>query len=212
MTYNNDGREGDKAGLGPRSSTTGPRRPKWLPWALIAAAIILLLLLLRTCTGGEDTNTVTAPATAPVTTAPTGGMAPAAPAAGPMYGQLETYLASAQPAGQRFTFDNLHFATNSAELPADAQATLSGLVAILGRFPNARVQIEGYADARGSEPQNAQLGAQRAEAVARALIGAGVAADRVTAATGSESNPIGDNATAQGQAANRRTDLVVTAK
>jgi outer membrane protein OmpA-like peptidoglycan-associated protein len=48
--------------------------------------------------------------------------------------------------------------------------------------------------------------------VARALIGQGVPAGRVTSATGGETNPVDTNATNQGQAENRRTDLVVTAK
>ena len=93
-----------------------------------------------------------------------------------------------------------------------AMTTVTALGQILAAYPNAVVRVEGYADARGSDQSNAQLGAQRAEAVARALIAQGLAANRVTAATGGETNPVETNATAQGQAENRRTDLVVTAK
>jgi outer membrane protein OmpA-like peptidoglycan-associated protein len=221
------------------SSTVTPvpakkSRPWWL-WLLPLLLLLgLLLLLLRTCDDDEtetDTTTVTSTeqsTRAPVTTTPVPatGATPALPvervtlpggrtvelAPNTFNYQLQQYLASPEPAPRRFTFDNLNFATGSAELPADAQATVSALSQILAAYPNARVRVEGYADARGSEQSNAQLGARRAEAVAQALIGQGLAAGRVTAATGGETNPVDNNATAQGQAENRRTDLVVTAK
>lgn len=179
-------------------------------WAALAAALILLLLLFRSC-DAEDEHVD------PVATAPAAGAATtAAPVDGVaftgMYGELDRYLASSEAAGRRFTFDNLHFATNSAALPADAQTTLAGLSQILARRPNAQVQIVGYADARGGEGANAQLGAQRAQAVAQALGAMGVAAGRISTGTGSEADPVASNATQQGQAENRRTELVVTAK
>jgi outer membrane protein OmpA-like peptidoglycan-associated protein len=210
---NEPDRRDDKAGLGPRSVHVEPsarRRPKWLPWLLLAIPLILLLLLARTCQREEapeaQTTTTTTTAVAPATTG-----APLAPMTG-MYGELQTYLASAEPAGRRFVFDNLHFATNSAALPADAQQTLGGLAQLLQAYPRATVRIDGYADARGSESANTQLGAQRAQAVVQALAGMGVPADRLSAATGSESNPVAPNTSEQGQAQNRRTELVVVAK
>jgi outer membrane protein OmpA-like peptidoglycan-associated protein len=216
------------------------QRPWWL-WLLpLLLLLALLFLLLRSC--GDDREDDGAPAqtttttteqstTAPTTTggAAVGAAAPATPALpvervtlpggqavelqpNTLNYQLQQFLASPEPAPRRFTFDRLNFATSSAELPADAQSTITGLGQILQAYPNAVVRVEGYADARGGEQGNQQLGAQRAEAVARALIAQGIPANRVTAATGGETNPVDSNATAQGQAENRRTDLVVTAK
>ena len=212
-----------------------PAEKKSRPWWLWLLPLLLLLglmfLLLRSCQD-EPTRevaitetTTTAPTTAPATGA-TSAATPALPvervtlpggrsvelAPNTLNYQLQQYLASPEPAPRRFTFDGLNFATSSAELPTDAQATVSALAQILQAYPNAVVRVEGYADARGSEQTNAQLGAQRAEAVARALIGQGIPAGRVTSATGGETNPVDTNATNQGQAENRRTDLVVTAK
>lgn len=214
-------------------------RPWWL-WLLPLLLLLgLLFLLLRSC--GDDREDETAPTTTTTTTeqsttAPAAGAATgvaAGAAATPalpvervalpngqavelepntLNYQLQQFLASPEPAPRTFTFDRLNFATSSSELPADAQPTVTALAQILQAYPNARVRVDGYADARGSDQTNQQLGAQRAEAVARALIAQGVAANRVTSATGGESNPVETNATAQGQAENRRTDLVVLAK
>ena len=83
---------------------------------------------------------------------------------------------------------------------------------LLQSSPNARIRVEGYADARGDAAANRDLGARRAQAIKTALTGAGIAANRVETGTGGESNPVDTNATAGGRTDNRRTDVVVTAK
>jgi outer membrane protein OmpA-like peptidoglycan-associated protein len=227
---------------GSSTITGGPKKkgPNWLPWLLAALGILLLLLLLSQCggddreksatTASEQTSTTTSTTTT-TDGAATGGAAGAlgtgdAASTGPtgtatvnvpgastsVTTGLQPYLAGTEAAGRRFTFDRLNFATGSAELPADAAQTIGTVAQILTASPTAAVRVEGYADARGSEPANQQLGAQRANAVAQALIAAGVPAARVTAASGGETNPVDSNATASGQAENRRTDLVVTAR
>jgi outer membrane protein OmpA-like peptidoglycan-associated protein len=212
---------GPNRGKAPHVTTGGsppPRRPGWLKWLLLLIPLVLLLLLLRNCGDRENevetaaTDTANSAATMPATGLAPTNQAPGAPVTGPLDATLAAYLSSGEPAGRRFTFDNLHFATNSAALPADAQQTVSAVAQVLSRHPTSRIQIEGYADARGAEGANARLGAERAEAVARALIAAGVPAQRITAASGSESNPVAPNTDPQGLAANRRTELVVIQK
>ena len=199
----------------------------WLPWLIGALVLLaLLFLLLRGCghnqatttTNTTDTTTVTnttsSAATPPVAieqvTLPNGKVVGLEPKT--LNYDLQRYLASAAPTPQTFTFENLNFATDSASLPSDAQATVGALAQILAAYPKARVQLNGYADATGSDPHNTQLGAQRAQAVARALQAQGVAADRIKTATGGASNPVDSNATSQGRAENRRTELTVLAK
>jgi outer membrane protein OmpA-like peptidoglycan-associated protein len=218
----------------PTGGAPAKKKPWWL-WLLPLLLLLgLLFLLLRSC--GDEREDEPAPVetvtTQQTTTTPTteplasGANTLAAPtervtlpggqaielAPNTLNYQLQQYLASPEPANRRFTFEGLNFATGSADLPGDAQQTVSALAQILQAYPNATVRIEGYADARGSEGANAQLGERRADAVARALIAQGLPAARVTAASGGETNPVETNATAQGQAENRRTDLVVTAK
>jgi outer membrane protein OmpA-like peptidoglycan-associated protein len=220
-------RDHDVHGTSTVTPTSAPasKKTNWLPWVIGALALLALLFLLSRC-GRNDaaventtaTTTTEATAVEPATPGVTGGTAPAGMAAAGAVGtgnvleQMQAYLATDEAAGRRFTFDNINFATSSAELPAEAGSTIDGVARVLASSPNARIRVEGYADARGGAGTNAQLGAQRAESVARALIGAGVAANRVETATGGETNPIETNATTEGQADNRRTDIVIIAK
>lgn len=199
----------------------------WLPW-LIGALVLLavLLLLLRSCGHNQATTTTNTTDTTTVTNTTSSAATPAVAVEqvtlpnGKVVGlepktlnyDLQRYLASSTPTPQTFTFENLNFATDSANLPSDAQATVSALAQILTAYPKAKVQLNGYADATGSDPHNTQLGAQRAQAVAQALQTQGVAAERIKTATGGASNPVDTNATSQGRAENRRTELTVLAK
>ena len=200
----------------------------WLPWLIGALLLLaLLFLLLRGCnkepaavtttntTTTETTNTVaTTPGTPPVAvetvTLPGGQKVDLEP--NTLNYELQKFLGSPDPTPRTFTFDRLNFATDSAELPADADATVGALAQILAAYPKARVELAGYADSTGADPHNVELGAGRAQAVMEALIAKGVDAGRVKTATGGSSNPVDTNATAAGRAENRRTELVVTAK
>ena len=102
--------------------------------------------------------------------------------------------------------------TGSAVIRTADRPTVDVLARILAAYPNARVRVVGYADARGGTAANADLGRARAEAVAAALATAGVARAGVEAASGGEGSPAATNATAPGQAENRRTELMVIAK
>ena len=199
----------------------------WLPWLIAAlVALLLLFLLARSC---SHTNTATETTTATTTTNTVSSAAPATPAL-PVEqvklpnGQtvaltpqtlnydLQRYLASSEPTPRTFTFHDLNFATDSSTLPGDAQATVGALAQILKAYPNAKAQLTGYADSSGSGAHNVQLGAARADAVAQALQAQGVGADRIKTASGGAANPVDTNATSQGRAENRRTELVVLAK
>ena len=199
----------------------------WLPWLIGALVLLaLLLLLLRSCGHNQATTTTNTTDTTTVTNTTSSAATPAVAVEqvtlpnGKVVGlepktlnyDLQRYLASSAPTPQTFTFENLNFATDSASLPSDAEATVSALAQILTAYPKAKVQLNGYADATGSDPRNTQLGAQRAQAVSQALQAQGVTADRIKTATGGASNPVDTNATSQGRAENRRTELTVLAK
>lgn len=185
----------------------GDRKSIW-PWLIGAlAAVILLALLLRGCDRDEAADPAAADPTVPAATT-------AAPAAGTgvLATDVDAYLAGNDAVPRTFTFEKLNFDTSSSAIRAEDRADLDRLAEVLAARPSARVRVVGYADARGAEQPNQQLGLERARSVATALTAKGVAADRIETASGGEANPADTNATAGGQFENRRTELVVLSR
>ena len=80
----------------------------------------------------------------------------------------------------------------------------------LHAWPEATIEIQGHTDSSGSADLNRALSMLRAEAVREYLIGKGIDPARMTAVGYGEDLPIGDNATAEGRAMNRRVELIRT--
>lgn len=194
------------------------KKTSWLPWLLLGLGLLALLFWLFNRNRDEMVATTTS-TTITATTAATNSGAPVAADAGTVaatngatVGQLGPYLAGAEATPRTFTFDNLNFDTSASAIrPAD-RGTIDEVAGLLGQYPASRIRIVGYADARGSDPANTQLGTARAEAVKAALVDKGVAADRVETDSGGEGDPLDTNASAAGQAQNRRTELVVLSR
>lgn len=192
----------------------------WLPWLLLALGVLALLWFLlkprhevavTTTTATETVAPVAAaPAPAPATPAPADGVVAAT--TGASIGTLGDYLKGQEPAPRTFTFDAMHFDTAKSDLRSDDQPTLDQVAALLKQYGQTKVRIVGYADARGSEPANKALGQARADAVKAALVKSGIDAGRIETGSGGDQDPAASNATAQGQAENRRTELVVTSR
>lgn len=114
--------------------------------------------------------------------------------------------------GIRLTFGSgVLFSTASADLTADAQTNIQRLAEILVKYPDTNLVIVGHTDSDGSETYNQGLSERRANAVKAALTARGVAATRLSAAGRGETEPIADNGSADGKAANRRVELAVVA-
>lgn len=202
-------------GAPPREVHIEKKKTNWLAWILLALGILAALLALSRCNRNE-TVAVAPAATAipPVAvrhvTLPGGKIVDLQP--NTLNYDLQGFLASSTAAPRTFTFDKLNFDTASSAIRADDRPTLSALSQILAAYPAAAVRLVGYADARGTDAINAKLGSDRAASVAKALTDDGIDAKRITTASGGDSNPVATNATAGGQFANRRTELVVTSK
>lgn len=198
----------------PNRIEVGPEKRNWLPWILLGLGLLALLFALSRCNRDREvaTTTTTTTTAAPAATAEAPAAGAVAATDGASVGQLGTYLAGAEAAPRTFVFDNLNFDTAKSDIrPAD-RVTVAQVASVLAQYPSTRVRIVGYADARGSDPANLALGQARADAVKAALVADGIAADRVETGTGGERAPIETNATAPGQAENRRTELVVTTR
>ena len=105
-------------------------------------------------------------------------------------------------------FGPVYFEFDKASLSKNARDSLDMIVRFMAANPNARVEVTGHTDNRGSDDYNSRLGARRATVVKNYLVSKGVAGSRITTATRGESEPAAVNETPDGRAQNRRTVAV----
>jgi len=74
---------------------------------------------------------------------------------------------------------DIYFDYDKYDIRADQQSSLQAAASFLAQHPNIRFAIEGHCDERGSTEYNLALGDNRASSVKQALVGAGVAGDRI---------------------------------
>lgn len=109
----------------------------------------------------------------------------------------------------RFTLSgSILFEFDSAELKADAFASLDEILTAISALNVSSVIIEGHTDSRGSDEYNLSLSAERARAVTAYFEGQNPNSVYDERGFG-ESRPIADNATDDGRAKNRRVDIIV---
>lgn len=115
--------------------------------------------------------------------------------------------------GNWFDFTNVRFKTGSADITDESMTQLKNMVAIAKAFPNAAFKVGGYTDNTGDESKNVALSKKRAAVVAAKIIAMGASSKSIISSDGYGSQfPIGDNATAEGKAQNRRVSVNVKAK
>jgi outer membrane protein OmpA-like peptidoglycan-associated protein len=98
------------------------------------------------------------------------------------------------------------FATNSATLLPESASVLDQEASQIKQNPNVTIEVRGYTDSRGSAAYNLKLSQRRAESVMQYLQAHGVK-NQMTAKGFGKEDPIGDNATKDGQLTNRRVAL-----
>ena len=103
----------------------------------------------------------------------------------------------------------VNFDFDSARIRADAVPVLEQACTTLKAEPDADVVCKGYTDDIGTAAYNLQLSTRRARAVCEWLVRCGVASRRVSTRGYGMADPVASNATPEGRAQNRRTELVV---
>lgn len=107
--------------------------------------------------------------------------------------------------------EKVSFDTGKADLKPEALPILNKQKEILNTyFPNAKAFVCGYTDSTGSDDLNMKLSLDRANAVFNYLSAAGgVAKSRLEPRGFGKDFPVESNATPQGRALNRRTEVVL---
>jgi outer membrane protein OmpA-like peptidoglycan-associated protein len=108
------------------------------------------------------------------------------------------------------TLPGIFFDTGKSALKPGAKSTLTKIANQLKGSDNVRIAVEGHTDSVGDDEKNMELSEKRAEAVRSYLVGAGLAADRITSSGKGEADPVATNKTAAGRQQNRRVELVIT--
>lgn len=104
-------------------------------------------------------------------------------------------------------FQRIHFDYDSSTLNDSSKATLTTNAAILQRFPEIKIEIQGHADERGTTEYNLALGEQRATSVRKYLGMQGVAESRMPTVSFGEEKPLENGHTESVYAENRRVEF-----
>jgi OOP family OmpA-OmpF porin len=112
---------------------------------------------------------------------------------------------------QAFTgvIQGIVFAANKATIRPESFGKLDEAVKVLSAYPALALEISGHTDTSGDAARNTTLSQERAEAVKEYFVGKGVAAERLTAVGRGSDAPLGDNATREGRATNRRIEFKI---
>ncbi|MEE1946192.1 OmpA family protein [Pedobacter sp. KR3-3] len=97
------------------------------------------------------------------------------------------------------------------DLKDAAKQNVQSLAASINQYPGTDIKVIGHTDSRGTEQYNMTLSEKRAAAVKAYAVSQGVPPARLITVGKGFSEPIADNATDAGRAANRRVEIVIVA-
>ncbi|RYZ58537.1 MAG: glycine zipper 2TM domain-containing protein [Proteobacteria bacterium] len=105
---------------------------------------------------------------------------------------------------------NVTFETGKAAINPGFNNVLVSVADVIKEYKDTNVEISGHTDNRGNQQANQILSEQRAQAVAAFMRKSGVADKRLKAVGYGPNQPVADNSTPDGQAANRRVEIFLT--
>ncbi len=106
---------------------------------------------------------------------------------------------------------DMTFNSGAATLASSNISNVSEACGILAKYPENRIVIVGHTDSiPGKNVSNQQLSENRANSVRDLCISKGVPATAITVMGKGSNEPVGDNATREGRAMNRRVDLNIS--
>ncbi|MES2319424.1 MAG: OmpA family protein [Pseudomonadota bacterium] len=128
--------------------------------------------------------------------------------------QLEAMMSDLQAKkterGMIITIGDVLFASGQATLTPAGVANLRKLAEVLAQNPERTVLVEGFTDSVGGAAYNQDLSDRRAASVRNALVGMGVAPQRVAMKGYGEAFPVAANDSAANKQMNRRVEIVLS--
>jgi len=107
---------------------------------------------------------------------------------------------------------NIFFESNKYELKPESQVELDKIVQLLKDNPTLKIQINGHTDNSGNASDNITLSGNRAKSVTSYLTSKGIDPGRLSSKGWGDTQPVAGNATPEGRAQNRRTELKVISR
>lgn len=105
------------------------------------------------------------------------------------------------------------FGSGSASLSKDGKTAIAEVGQVLATIPKRTFQVEGHTDNvpinSAQYPSNWELAAARSITVLKAMVEAGLPAERISAASFGETHPVAANDTKESKAQNRRIEIII---
>ena len=107
---------------------------------------------------------------------------------------------------------DIHFDFDKYDIRSQDTEILKENAALLKKYPNVKIQIEGHCDERGTTEYNVALGERRANSTKRYLLSLGISADRLSTISYGEEKPADPGHTEDAWAKNRRAHFIILSK
>jgi peptidoglycan-associated lipoprotein len=102
---------------------------------------------------------------------------------------------------------NINFAFDKSDIREEDKAKLQAIADFMKAYPQAKVQIAGHCDERGTVEYNLALGERRSHAAQAYLVGLGVMTDRLTTISFGKEKPLVTGHDEQSWLENRRDEF-----
>lgn len=109
----------------------------------------------------------------------------------------------------RLSTNAIQFESGSDALKPESYATIREIAGVLEEYTEVKIKIIGHTDSEGDEASNLALSKKRAEAVKNSMEQQyGITSGRIVTDGKGETEPVGDNASPEGMAENRRVEFI----